>query len=158
MRYETGSALLRHPEFPREKLNRLFAREDLQREAVIIDEGIAVAVSRFAAADSTIDLQIEFLHEDRSNAIRILGYLTEQLMRRYQPKRIRVEKPDSFLIHDAFMNMIDQMRRFGDVSDRDRSAVPDFVNEKHDGVGSDIHDAETFHISSSCLSIIGESI
>ncbi|MBR4446225.1 MAG: hypothetical protein IKS37_10075 [Solobacterium sp.] len=126
MRYETGSALLRHPEFPREKLSRLFAREDLQREAVIIDEGIAVAVSRFAAADSTIDMQIEFLHEDRSNAIRILGYLTEQLMRRYQPKRIRVEKPDSFLIHVLQSNRYYQKGSFYQrITEPWRTMVPD---------------------------------
>ena len=99
MRYESGAALLRHPEFPRDKLTDLYADERLQREAVITDANTAVAVCRFdVRSDESILLKTVFLHEDVTAAVRILGYISEQLTRRYQPKRILVEEPSSFMI------------------------------------------------------------
>ena len=99
MRYESGAALLRHPEFPREKLVGLYASEQLQRDAVITEADTAVAVCRFDVRnDESILLKTAFLHEDTASAVRIMGYISEQLTRRYQPKRILVEEPGPFMI------------------------------------------------------------
>lgn len=98
MKFESGSALLNHPEFPREKLLKLYRDPSYDRDAVITADELALAVCRFQAEQETVRMAVSFLYDETESASKALGYISEQLTRRFQPKRILTETSDPFMI------------------------------------------------------------